>query len=625
MPLVSIPLAQLRRLVGDDLGRDELVRALEELGSDVEGRAVMTYYRCDRCGQVTEVLEHEDFNNVCAACGSDDIKATKTSEVIRINLLPVRPDMFDAAGLSRALRGYLCIETGLPEYVLADSGFRVTVKPGLEAVRPHIVSCVVRGLVMDDDTVKTVMKMQENLHWALGRDRRRASIGVYDLDTVKPDFEYRPVKPDGVRFVPLFGMPKEGTGEAEMREATPEEILAKHPKGTGYRHLLAPFAEYPLLADSEGRVLSMPPIINSEESRVTSDTRNLFVDVTGPDKNAIKRTLAVIACSLADLGAKIETVEVAYPDGRTEKTPDLTPGRIDLNTGEMVRVLGFDVPDVRSCLERMRYGTGSGPAAQRSSDPVHGVPSLDRVTTRPLDHLSVTIPAYRSDIMHEYDVIEDVGIAFGYHKINPVLVPTMTVSKAHPIEELSEICRRTMTGLGFFETMTLILTNEKEHFEMLRLAVPEAYCRIDNPASVEQTMTREHLLGGLLSTFRVNVSHEMPQSIFEVGDCFEPATGNETGVRSRRKLAAGVAGPKAGFADARQLLDALTRELNLVVRVGSSTHPSFIPGRAAEIQLRRAGREFKLGVLGEIHPAVLESYGIGQPVALIEVGLDLLV
>jgi phenylalanyl-tRNA synthetase beta chain len=506
----------------------------------------------------------------------------------------VRPDMFDAAGLARALRGYLGIETGLPVYHMEASGFKITVQAGLENIRPYIVACVVRGLSMDDETVKTVMKMQENLHWALGRNRRRASIGVYDLDTVEPDFEYSAVAPDGVRFVPLFGMP-EG-----LVEATPKEILEKHAKGVGYKHLLEKFDKYPLLCDAGGKVLSMPPIINSEDTRVTSKTRNLFVDVTGPDKNAITRTLAVIATGLADLGAKIETVQVVYPDGAKETTPDLSPQPMTIDPKAAEKLIGVKVPDMPVVLERMRYSA-----------------------TSENDRLVLLIPAYRADIMHEYDVFEDVAIGHGYHNISPKLVPSMTVGSHQPIEELSTTVRRVMTGLGFLEIMTPALTAEKEHFELLGLAVQEPRVRLENPISVEQTMAREQLITGLLSTLRVNTTREMPQQIFEAGDCFEAAPEMETGVRTRRKLGVAIAGPRAGFADAKQALDALARELGRELKFEPMECPTFIAGRCARVSVRTADQVTAWGVLGEVHPSVLESFGITQPTALFEIDLSL--
>jgi phenylalanyl-tRNA synthetase beta chain len=539
------------------------------------------------------VLEHVDFNGACESCCGKTLVEAGTTEVVRISLLPVRPDMFDAAGLARALRGYLGIETGLPAYRLEPSGFEVTVKPGLEEIRPYIVACVVRGLAMDDETLKAIMKMQENLHWALGRNRRRASIGVYDLDTVEPGFEYSAVAPDGVKFMPLFGMP-EG-----MVEATPQEILGEHPKGVGYRHLLEKFDKYPLLCDVNGRVLSMPPVINSQETRVTGQTRNLFVDVTGPDKNAIEKTIAVIACGLADLGARVETVQVVYPDGSREVTPNLKPQTRTIDPKSAERLIGVRVPDIASVLGRMRYG------AERQDG-----------------RLSIQIPQYRADIMHDWDVFEDIAIGFGYHNIKPQLVPSMTVGSHQPIEEFSSTARRVMTGLGFLEIMTPALSNVEEHYDKLGLPVPEHYVRLENPISVELTMAREQLFTGLLGTLRVNTTREMPQAIFETGDCFAVEANAETGVSTRRKLAAAIAGPKAGYTDAKQTLDALARELGCDLRMEPFECPTFIPGRSGRVLLRAAGQETPWGVLGEVHPAVLESFGITQPTALLEIDLS---
>jgi phenylalanyl-tRNA synthetase beta chain len=405
-----------------------------------------------------------------------------------------------------------------------------------------------------------------------------------------------------------------------MVAATPKEILSKHPKGIGYKHLLDPYPQYPLLCDSGGKVLSMPPIINSEETKVTQRTRNLFVDVTGPDKNAITKTLAVIATGLADLGAKIETVQVVYPDGAKETTPDLSAQAMTIDPRAAERLVGVEVTDMAKVLERMRYGV-----ERKSADYADFTDGVGRGAAREGGRLVLQIPAYRADIMHEYDVFEDVAIGYGYHNIAPRLVPSMTVGSHQPIEELSTAVRRVMTGLQFLEIMTPALTSEKEHFELLGLAVSEPRVRLENPISVEQTMAREQLITGLLSTLRVNTAREMPQQVFEAGDCFEPAAEMETGVRTRRKLGAGIAGPKAGFADAKQALDALARELGRELRFEPLECPTFIAGRCARVFVRAADRETVWGALGEVHPAVLESFGITQPTALFEVDLSMIV
>ncbi len=294
-------------------------------------------------------------------------------------------------------------------------------------------------------------------------------------------------------------------------------------------------------------------------------------------------------------------MQVVYPDGSREVTPNLEPQMRTIDPKSAEKLIGVTLPDIASVLERMRYG-----AARQDG------------------RLSVQIPPYRADIMHDWDVFEDIAIGFGYHNIKPQLVPSMTVGTHQPIEELSSTARRVMTGLGFLEIMTPALSNVDEHYDKLGLPVPEHYVRLENPISVEQTMAREQLFPGLLSTLRSNTTREMPQAIFEAGDCFAVDADAETGVSTRRKLAAAVAGPKAGYTDAKQTLDTLARELGCEVRFEPLENPTFIPGRCARVLLRAAGQETTWGVLGEVHPAVLESFGITQPTALLEIDLGVL-
>jgi len=323
--------------------------------------------------------------------------------------------------------------------------------------------------------------------------------------------------------------------------------------------------------------------------------------VTGPDKNAIEKTIAVIACGLADLDARVETVQIVYPDRSKEVTPDLKPQVRSIDPKAAEKLVGAAVPDMAAVLERMRYG-----AEMKDG------------------RLSVQIPAYRADIMHEWDLFEDVAIGYGYHNIAPRLVPSMTIGSHQPVEELATTARRVMTGLGFLEVMTQTLTNTGEHYEMLGHPIPAGYVKLENEISVEQTMMREQLITGLLSTFRANTTREMPQCIFEAGDCFELDPTQETGVRTRRKLGAAIAGPKAGYTDTKQALDALARELGLDLRFEPGECRPFIPGRCGRAFASSGQSATSWGIVGEVHPEVLGKFGITQPVALFEVDLTVL-
>jgi len=595
MPVVGIPLDTLYRLLGRIIPKEELFDHLTGIGNDVEGYFQVVRLKCAVCEEIYELMAQEEVPGVCVSCGAE-LTPGKTlfdigsSEVVRMELMPARPDMFDVGGLARALRGYLGIEIGIPQYELSSSGITVNVGKPVKSIRPFIVCAVVRGMKLDTEMIKTVMKMQENLHWALGRDRRKASIGVYDLAALKPDFEYTAFEKTELEFVPLGGMPGEG-----LRPALLVDILEHHPKGTAYKHLLEEFESYPILRDSAGQVLSMPPIINSEETKACMETEDFFVDVTGHDMRSVERTLNVLVCSLAELGGRIETVRIRDGKQKTE-TPDLKPWASELDPAHASRLIGIDI-SAGSCAEllsKMRFGA--------------------RVQDK---RVSVSVPAYRTDIMHEYDLIEDIAIAYGYNNIEHALVPTLTVGVESALENLSDHYRRAASGLGFLEVVTTMLSNPGKNYELLRREDDGTGAIIENPATTEHSMLRTHLVSGLLEVFKRNRTHKMPQKIFELGDVTIVDKKGETGTADRRFLAAAIMDPKTGFAEIKSCAEAVLRELGYQLVLEAREHPTFIPGRCAAVVFE--GEE--LGVLGEIHPEVLDNFETVPPVSLVHLSV----
>ena len=153
-------------------------------------------------------------------------------EVLDIEIFPNRPDLLSAETLSLAMRGFLHNQATLTSESLDSSGISLTVEPELASIRPVILGAVVRGLSMDDENemnefIKQLMDHQEKLHFALGRGRRQASIGVHDLSTLHPPFVVKAVERSH-SFTPL----------AMTEPMTIEEILTSHPKGMEYAHLL---------------------------------------------------------------------------------------------------------------------------------------------------------------------------------------------------------------------------------------------------------------------------------------------------------------------------------------------------------------------------------------------------
>jgi phenylalanyl-tRNA synthetase beta chain len=612
MPVVGIPVKLLTARLEGDLHRDQLIEHLYHLGCDVEGYATLERFKCGRCGNILEITETQDPPVQCRRCGVSFAEVPEarqdlgTSEVIRMELLAVRPDMFDPGGLARTLRGYLGQQLGSPAYEVRPPRIRVTVDPALDreaSRRPAIACAVVRGVHLDDDVIKVIMNLQENLHWALGRDRKHASIGVYDLDTLAGQrFTYRAVAPDALRFVPLGYDPA-----APDARVTPAQVLEQHPKGQEFARLLAGFEAYPLLADEQGDVLSMPPVINSEHTRVTDATTQFFIDVTGTNRRLVGRTLNVLTTSLKELcpDLSLEQVTIAYPEGE-QQTPDLTPQPVPLEVGETARLVGIELDPQRliDLLRRMGHEVERGDA----------------------DQLRVLVPAYRNDILHPRDLMEDAAIAYGYHRITPKLVPTLTVGGERAVEGASRLAREALCGLGFMEVMTLQLSSEERTFDAMRLPRADHTAAVSHPISTEQTLLRPSLAPGLLETLGVNAHREYPQQVFEVGEVTE-LTDSETGARERRHVAAALIGEKIGVTEVRATAEALLREFGWRIHtenVAPQELPSYLPGRGSFVTARRGDERRVVGQLGELHPEVLEAFKLRHPAAIFEIDLTAL-
>ncbi len=506
---------------------------------------------------------------------------------VKIEFNPNRVDFCSYAGVARAFCGLMEWETGLPKYAVQKGETVLNVDSSVSEVRPYMLGAVVRGMGLDRNSVRELMDMQEDIHWGLGRDRRKVSIGVHNLDSVRPPFTYTTSEPEAARFVPLD----------KAKEMSLQEILDRHEKGIAYRHLLEKASRYPLLIDSQKRVLSMPPIINGELTRVGSQTRNLFIDVTGTDYNAVARSLSVLVTALADMGGSIESVDVRYPD-HVVASPNLTPQKMELRVDYAGRLLGLKLSEDEAIKSLRKCRLDAGKVRK-------GV-------------LEVTVPAYRIDILHEVDLVEEVAIGYGYYRLEPTKPATVTTGKQHRTSEVAKDARQIMIGLGFTEAMNFILTNDGVHYEKMRRKAGEAV-RIANPVSAEYTILREDLLPGLMMNLMDNRHESYPQRVFEVSDVISVRVEAETRSERRVHVAAISSHPTANFTEMKSCLEALLANLGLTDwKVKATEHPSFLEGRVAAIYVK--GRE--IGVVGEVHPEVLNNFELENPTGGFEMELE---
>lgn len=550
MPVIKFTYTDLEELLEMEIDKDELIDILPMIGSDIEGY--------------------------------DD-------EEVKVEFFPNRPDYLSVEGVARALKGFLKIEEGIPQYHLESSGTSITIDPELKGIRPYTACCLVRNVKFTDEKLPQIMDFQEDLHWVIGRDRKKVAIGIHNLDVLKGPFRYFAADPDELSFVPL-----------EMdEEMTLREILTQHKKGQAYAHLIDQYDKYPLIMDSEDNILSMPPIINGELTKLTNDTRNLFVDVTGTDQQAVERTLNIIATSFAESGATIQTMENIYQDA-TFIRPDLTPKERTVSVKNAVKLIGIQLtPEmVVKSLKKVRFDAEV----------------LDDDTVR------VLIPPYRADILHEVDIIENVAIGYCLRKIEPELPQVATVAREDPYLEFDQNVREIMNGLSFTEVMSLMLTNEENHYQKMKLPETERV-EVAQPISQDRTMIRQSLINGLLEFLEDNKHEELPQRIFEVGETVFLDGEKETRTVGVKKTAAMITHSQANFTEIKSTTDALITNLGLEMVVEDMDHPSFIQGRCAHIKgVKKGTSEVCVeGFFGEMNPEVIRNFELEYPVIALEV------
>jgi len=504
---------------------------------------------------------------------------------IDIEFFPNRPDLYSVEGVSRAMKAFFGISPGLRKYEVKPPQVEITLRKDVKDVRPVLGCAVIRGLSFTSASIKSLMDLQEDLHWALGRGRKKVSIGVHDMAGIKAPFTYSTESPD-FAFVPLD----------HTEKMTMTEILEKHSKGVKFAHLVKEMERYPIIKDANGNVLSFPPIINGTLTTVTEDTKELFIDVTGTSKE-VYMALNIVAAALAERGGIIEAVKIIdESDGNKESIlPNLQPIVQTILLDEIETHIGFKLSaeDVVQSLSKMGFDVSIS-----SKNPIA---------------FEISIPAYRADILHKYDIIEDVAIGYGYAAIPAALPETYTVGTSHPLSVARLCACEAMVSLGYSQVMPFTLTSEQIHFENMRRPITDDVTYVLHPISEDQTMVRTTLLPGLLEILALNRHRELPQKIFEVGEV-------ALYQKNKQKIAAVSIHHAANFTEISEVVDAFLRELSVDYDLKESTDPSFLNGRVADVYI---GNE-KVGVFGEFHPGVLNAFELGYAVIGFELDMSLI-
>ncbi len=500
---------------------------------------------------------------------------------ISIEFFPNRPDLTSVEGIARAARNFFGFEKGLKKYKLQKSDIITTVDSSVKKVRPYISTGLVKNIKMTDELIASLMDLQEKLHFGLGRGRKKVAIGVHNFEPVIPPFTYKAIAPDAIQFIPL----------AKDEYMTLGEILKYHEKGVDYAHILKDFDKYPIILDSNNNVLSFPPIINGNLTQVTPHTKDIFVDVTGTDKKAVNYALNIVITALAERGGDVFTTLVK--DKNEIISPDFKPQKSELSIDYVNNILGTTLTEkqIIDCLSKMGYDC----------------------TQLGCKKIKVDIPAWRSDILHDIDLVEDVAIGYGYDKFTMNMSKSLTFGGVLKNKELYDSLREIMIGLGFNEVTTFTISNKVDEYKKLGLKEKECI-EIENPIGEEYSTLRANLLSSLLKIIRDNKHHSLPQNIFELGIVVDKNAKNQF------NLAGVKIDAKANFTESKSIVEAIMRNIGLKFEIKENKHPAFIEGRCALILVNKK----EVGYFGELHPKTILNFELEHPTIAFEIKADLL-
>ena len=470
---------------------------------------------------------------------------------LAVEVTPNRPDLFCAEGISRAVRSYYKGE--IREYAASSSGLEMEVSGKTRKVRPAICAAVVRGLEIDEGLLQELMQLQEKLHDTIGRRRRKAAIGVHDLDKLEGKMRY--FVASGEKFIPL-----DMAGEMGV-----EEVLLGHPKGKAFAHLVEKEA---VLIEDELGVFSFPPVINGERTRVTEKTKNVLIESTGTSQETVGKAVNIIATALADRGGKVFSVTVGG-----KSFPDFSCRKIKLDLEQAGKVLGvkLSMKEAQEALGKMGIAVEKGHAL---------------------------VPPYRADIISFTDILEDIAIGYGYENFEPTLPSISTVGGGNDLEE---DIHDALVGMGFLETKNYVLTNPEK---LGWIGRETGALEIKNSASEEFTRVRTTLIPGVLGVLATNKMKGLPQLYYEIGAVYRK--------KEEGSVCFVMMDEKASMTNLQPYLQTLCVGRKLELRPAAD--PCFIPGRCAKIIID--GKE--CGVIGSVHPGVLQKFGLEYPVALCE-------
>lgn len=545
--------SQISKYVGKKLSVEEIEETLKDMGMDIKG-----------------ISEDKD----------PELKVEITAE---------KTDMVSCVGIARAIKYYRGIAKDLPKYDVAKAKHKVIVDKSALKSRPRTVCAILRDVNMTQELLDEMIEIQEKIHASFGRNRKKASIGIYPCDEFEFPVTFSAEKPEDIIFRPL-------EADTEMNAL---EILSGHDKGKEFAHLLKDLDFYPVFRDKNGKVLSMPPIINSHETgRVDLHHKDLFIEISGHNLTYLDNLLKVMISTFIEMGAKAESVTVEYSD-RDNYELNLKSYEDIISLEYINKLIGLDL---------------SASDVKRLANKV-----MMNVTKVDGDKLTIEVPAYRSDIWHDSDIADDIARAYGYNNIVPRFPNISTVGETLPFSDFRERVSQTLVSMGFLEIYTYMLTSTETQFKKMNLNEEEfEYVRLIDSEDQGLNMIRIMNLPESLSSLLINRKNKYPQKIFENGFTIQPDEKVDTKARNEAHLCVCIADPKSNYTMIKGVFDTLMKLNEIEFEIKDESLPYMIEGRCGSVYVKGQ----RVGFIGEVHPSVLTNFGMLVPVCCFELDLD---
>lgn len=539
MPVITLSYSNLQKLIGKS-SKKQISESLPFLGLDIE---------------------------------------SEEGDQVRVEYSPNRPDYSTDFGIALGMQGLLGVKTGAIKLNIKKSNYSIKVNPTVSKVRPFVTGIIAKNGKIDFKIIQQLMTMQEDLHLGIGRKRKKSSIGIHDLDQISFPLTYTTTNRNH-SFVPL----------TSQKTMTISEILENTDVGKDYGGLLGNSSQIPILLDSDNNTVSFPPIINAAMTVVVPKTKNLFVEVTGINKQDAEDMLAIVTTILQSAGFSLYGIKIT---GANNSSPKLESRKITITPTLINDTLGLSLsaPKIITALRKSR---------------------LDAISKG--KNIVCTIPAYRFDIFGPMDLVEEVALGYGIQNLEPTISPSQTIGKINPISLQLKSLDKTMIGLGYLEALNSSLTSKRVLYDMTNRDSTKIISVLDSK-SQEHTILRDSILPGLLENISKNIHESYPQKMFETGTVF--VTDNP--IVEKINFSGISAHKDANFTEIKSIVQsALNIGFGIKIETKTSTNPTFEQGHCASIILNN----IPIGIMGKIDSKIIEHYKIRVPVMGFEISLS---